>query len=450
MGYKKKSPVWFLFFSSSSYPIRWRLSLSFILYFLFCLHVFFSHSRPGNEESFSSVERNETPFPSLCFSRAPSLMSRNQSSLLTFLPSSMLCRTQAPTALHRIIARILHPLSLLSIFFSDRKSPFIAIAHAHRSPVTHKSSTSSVLLVPPSTLDSSSSSSPSEVFFSLKDSPSSCPSPSQQKSSPSFSFSSVSSPFFFSFLSNSRPPLASILLTSPFSLQGNEKPQKKTFSLHPSSSSSKVSSLPSGVSSSSSPSFLSSCQDSPEPPRRTSQRCLWGSLPTAFLTASQLKENAKESLFSLSSYERRRENKKISIEGQRERRQEEGLLHTFTSTPRSVIATLFPSSSLSSSSSSPGIEGLLSIRGGFQLQVKTMSGKTVVIDNVRESDTIKELKERVEQREGIPVDQQRLVFNGRQLENSKTVKEYNLSENSVVHLVLRLRGGEASDRERAR
>ncbi|KEP63307.1 UNVERIFIED_CONTAM: ubiquitin family protein [Hammondia hammondi] len=84
---------------------------------------------------------------------------------------------------------------------------------------------------------------------------------------------------------------------------------------------------------------------------------------------------------------------------------------------------------------------LLGVRGGFNLQVKTMSGKTVVLDNVQGSDSILEIKRRVEQREGIPVDQQRLVFNGKQLENGKTVQDYDLSENSVLHLVLRLRGG---------
>lgn len=70
---------------------------------------------------------------------------------------------------------------------------------------------------------------------------------------------------------------------------------------------------------------------------------------------------------------------------------------------------------------------MLSLTFSFFFRSFFFAGKTVVIDNVQESDTIKELKERVEKREGIPVDQQRLVFNGRQLENSKTVKECNLS-----------------------
>nr|CEL64732.1 TPA: Ubiquitin, related [Neospora caninum Liverpool] len=117
-----------------------------------------------------------------------------------------------------------------------------------------------------------------------------------------------------------------------------------------------------------------------------------------------------------------------------------------SSTAPAVISSL-PSSSTSpaaasSNSSSPlGIRWLLGVRGGFNLQVKTMSGKTVVLDNVQASDSILDIKRRVEQREGIPVDQQRLVFNGKQLENGKTVQDYNLSENSVLHLVLRLRGG---------
>ncbi|KFH03438.1 ubiquitin family protein [Toxoplasma gondii VAND] len=111
------------------------------------------------------------------------------------------------------------------------------------------------------------------------------------------------------------------------------------------------------------------------------------------------------------------------------------------------VSSSLPSSSTSPfrvaahSSSSDGMRWLLGVRGGFNLQVKTMSGKTVVLDNVQGSDSILDIKRRVEQREGIPVDQQRLVFNGKQLENGKTVQDYNLSENSVLHLVLRLRGG---------
>ncbi|PFH35400.1 hypothetical protein BESB_062870 [Besnoitia besnoiti] len=107
------------------------------------------------------------------------------------------------------------------------------------------------------------------------------------------------------------------------------------------------------------------------------------------------------------------------------------------------LAALRSSSSASASklASSTGSQWILGLRGGFNLQVKTMSGKTVVLDNVNASDSILDIKRRVEQREGIPVDQQRLVFNGKQLENGKTVQDYDLSENSVLHLVLRLRGG---------
>lgn len=379
MGYKKKSSVWFLFFLSSSYPVRWRLSLSFILYFFFCLHVFFPHSDDPNKKFFSSPKGNESPCSSLppLFSPVPFFIPGHQSSFLTFFThtSSTSFTTKAPAPVLATIATILHPLSLLSVLFFDGATQFITLAHAHRSSLTHKSSS---VLFPPSTLDSSSSSSPSQLCASLDQSSSSCPSLREQESSFSLSSPSISSPLFSSFLSNSRPLPASILLTSPFSLRGNEEEkQKKTFSAsqQPSSSSRSISPSPSS-------SFLSSCENSLESPRRTSRRCLWGSLPTAFLRAtSQLKENERESLFFLpSERRRRREDRKSPREGQPETRQEdEGLLHTFTSPPGSVIATLFPSSFVSSSSSSsPGIERLLSIRGGFQLQVKTMSGAYVL------------------------------------------------------------------------
>eukprot|EP00922_Rhytidocystis_sp_ex-Travisia-forbesii_P007264 GHVS01010573.1.p1 GENE.GHVS01010573.1~~GHVS01010573.1.p1 ORF type:complete len:262 (+),score=16.08 GHVS01010573.1:69-854(+) len=80
------------------------------------------------------------------------------------------------------------------------------------------------------------------------------------------------------------------------------------------------------------------------------------------------------------------------------------------------------------------------IRGGASLQVVDMSGKTIVVE-VDINDTIQALKAQVCAKAGIPPDQQRLIFGGKQLENNRTLMDYNITENSVLQLVLRLRGG---------
>eukprot|EP00002_Diphylleia_rotans_P002239 TRINITY_DN11412_c0_g1_i5.p1 TRINITY_DN11412_c0_g1~~TRINITY_DN11412_c0_g1_i5.p1 ORF type:complete len:102 (+),score=16.49 TRINITY_DN11412_c0_g1_i5:232-537(+) len=71
---------------------------------------------------------------------------------------------------------------------------------------------------------------------------------------------------------------------------------------------------------------------------------------------------------------------------------------------------------------------------------QTITGKEVEID-IEPTDKIERVKERVEEKEGIPPPQQRLIFGGRALADDKTVKDYNIEGGSVIHLVLALRGG---------
>ena len=79
-------------------------------------------------------------------------------------------------------------------------------------------------------------------------------------------------------------------------------------------------------------------------------------------------------------------------------------------------------------------------RETIQIFIKTMTHKTIAL-NVGPYDTVKYVKFLIELKEGIPIHQQRLIFNGHQLEDTRTIADYDIKKKSILILNLRLRGG---------
>jgi len=76
----------------------------------------------------------------------------------------------------------------------------------------------------------------------------------------------------------------------------------------------------------------------------------------------------------------------------------------------------------------------------MQIVVKTLTGKAIPL-SVEPGDTIEAVKQRIQDQVGLPPDQQRLLYSGKQLEDNRSISDYDIPDHAILHVVLRLRGG---------
>ena len=86
------------------------------------------------------------------------------------------------------------------------------------------------------------------------------------------------------------------------------------------------------------------------------------------------------------------------------------------------------------------LAALWRLRGGMNVNVRTLSGKTITVE-LSPDESVESLKQKIRDKEGIPPEQQRIIFGARHLDPLKSVSDYDIEDGSTLNLVLRLRGG---------